>query len=169
MTTPLINFAAGSGLTAAQLNEIQPLQVIKPADQSVTSSTTLVNDTALSLPLAVALATYLFKCYLDYEGGTLGSSDLKFEWVVPSGATMRYGKVYVDTSGTQWCGQGGAAGGTNAVGTNGAGNLHSVLMTGSLVVSSTTGTLQLEWAQNTSNATATIVHAGSIVSLQRVS
>jgi len=166
---PLVSFAAGSRITAALLNEIQPLNVIKPADQSVTSSTTLVNDNALSLPLAVANATYQFACYLDYEGGTLGSSDIKWTWTVPAGASMRYATTYTNTAGAIQGSITYVASSVPAAGTAGAGNLQALTMTGTLLVGATTGTLQLQWAQHTSSGTATIVHAQSGLSLVRVS
>ncbi len=166
---PLVSFAAGSRITAALLNEIQPLNVIKPADQSVTSSTTLVNDNALSLPLAVANATYQFACYLDYEGGTLGSSDIKWTWTIPAGATMRYTATYVSTAGTLVASATYLSSTSVVAGTSTAGVLQGATMTGTLLVGATTGTLQLQWAQHTSSGTATIVHAQSGLSLVRVS
>jgi len=54
-------------------------------------------------------------------------------------------------------------------GGNGAGSKLPVIMDGTLVTSSTPGTLQLTWSQNTSNATATIIHAQSSLALWRMS
>ena len=81
-TTNYPNILAGQRITAALLNSMQPQTVIKPTDQSVTSSTTVVNDNDL-VSAVLASATYIFTCYLDYEGGTTGSSDLKWVWSVP--------------------------------------------------------------------------------------
>jgi hypothetical protein len=160
-------FTAGQRITAAQLNAFcAPVEVIKAADQSVTSSTVLVNDTALVLPV-VASATYDFSCYLDYEGGTLGASDLKFQWTVPSG-TLRFWMGFVNTAGTNSAGQTFTDTSVVGIGTNGAASLRGAQMEGSLVVGSTGGSLQLQWAQNMSSATATIVHAQSRVRLWRI-
>ena len=49
--------------------------------------------------------------------------------------------------------------------TNGAGTLRAQVMKGSVFVGSTAGTLQLQWAQNTSSGTATIVHAQSYIAM----
>src|SRR5215472_8894872 len=85
-----LSIAAGSEITAAYLASITAVGVVKPTDQSVTSSTVLVNDNALVIPV-VANANYKFDLYLDFEGGTSGSSDIKFTWTVPASTTMRYG------------------------------------------------------------------------------
>lgn len=161
-------FTAGQKITAAQLNAFcVPLAVIKPGDQSLASSTTLQNDSALFVPV-VASATYLFDCYLDYEGGTLGSSDLKWTWAVPAGAALRYCADWLSTGSTVQVGITHKDTDVLAAGTGGAASLFSVRMTGSLVMGVTAGNLQLQWAQNTSNATATIVHAQSRLALWRV-
>ena len=161
------NVLAGTRITAGLLTSMLPLTVMKPSDQSLTSNTTLANDTALVLPVSVANANYLFDCYLDYEGGTQGASDIKWQWTVPSGATLRYNAVLVGPGGgfTQ---NTYLAGSTVVAGTNGAGNLRGIIMTGSLDMSSTTGSLQRQWAQNSSSATPTIVHAQSSLRLVRV-
>lgn len=160
---------AGSRIVASVMASIAPLAVIKGADQSVTSSTVMVNDSALVLPV-VANAAYLFDCYLDYEGGASGSSDLQWVWAVPGGgAAMRYQPVGTTTSGGALTGQTLAGGDTQAVSSNGAGVLRGVSMNGTLVTGSAAGTLQLRWAQNTSSATPTIVHAQSYMALWRIS
>ena len=159
-------FTAGTRITAALLNSIAPLSVIKPSDQSVTSSTTLVNDSALFLPV-VASATYLFDAYLDFEGAAIGTGDLKIEWTVPAGAALRFDLHGLNTASSSFSSTF-TDGVTTALGTTGAASLRGALMKGSLVMAATAGNLQLKWAQNTSSATATIVHAQSYVALWRV-
>jgi len=162
------NILAGQRITAALLNSMQPQTVIKPSDQSVTSSTTLVNDNDL-VAAVVASATYIFACYLDYEGGTQGSSDLKWQWALPSGATLRYQNIGVGTGGGAVTGATCTGATIVAFGTSGAASLVAASMTGTLVMSTSPGFLQFKWAQNTSSGTATIVHAQSSLSLARVS
>jgi hypothetical protein len=58
--------------------------------------------------------------------------------------------------------------GITTAGTSGSGNKWTVRMSGSVTVSTTAGTLVLQWAQNTSNGVGTIVHAGSAMLLVRV-
>ncbi|MES4891417.1 hypothetical protein [Streptomyces sp. NPDC096012] len=62
------------------------LFVRKTSDQSVTSSTTLANDSQLLLPV-VANATYTLFLMCIFSGGTTG--DIKFDWTVPSGTALR--------------------------------------------------------------------------------
>lgn len=169
MTTPLIPFYAGSSLTAAELNAIQPLQVIKQASQSVTSSATLVNDNALSVTLGVASAQYIFQAFFYYQGGTGGSSDMKFEWLVPSGATLEYAILGNGSGGGSLLGNGYTGGSVQTLRTQTLTTPCAAVMYGTLIVAATTGTLQLQWAQNTPSGTATSMLAGSSVTLVRVS
>lgn len=160
---------AGSRILSAAIAAIAPLCVIKAADQTIASQTTPQNDNALLLSLPVASATYIFVCVLDYEGDTQGSSDIKWTWAVPSGTTMRYTASYITTAGAQIATNLLTGGSTQAAGTNGSGQLRGALMIGSIVMSTTTGTLQFKWAQNTSDATGTIVHAQSLLAAWRIS
>ena len=166
--TALGNIQAGGRLTAAMLQGVAPYAVIKGADETVTSSATLQNDDALFLAVA-ANTSWLFDAYLDYEGGTLGASDLKYEWTVPSGAALRYGAAHLDTSGNNICSDTHPDGAAVSAGTNGGGDTRSVKMYGTLIVGGTAGTLQLKWAQNTSSGTGTIVHAQSYLTLWQIS
>ena len=142
-----------------------PQFALKTADQSVTSNTTLQNDTALVLPVA-ANAKYRFESYLDYEAS--GAGALKWQWSVPSGGTLRYAKIGINTGLTAevvtltgsaiWTAGGG-----------GAGSLQGIHMAGTLIMGSSAGNLQLLWAQNASSTTPTIVHAQSLLALWRIS
>ncbi len=158
--------AAGARILADTIAAIAPLCVIKPADESVTSSTVLQDDNALVLPV-VADGTYIMVCYLDYEGGTQGSSDLQWEWALPASSTLRYTEIHTGLTGNI---AGAATNLGSTIGTAGTdgGNLRAVLMVGSLLVSSTAGNLQLKWAQNTSDSTPTIVHAQSFLAMWEI-
>ena len=90
----------GDVLSAADLNSwAVPLAAVKVVDTSRASTTTLANDPELSLAVA-ANVIYRFWAYLDYEGGTTGSSDIKWSFSVPAGATLRYQMIAVNTAGT---------------------------------------------------------------------
>ena len=166
--TAIANINAGARITAAMMQGIAPLAVVKPSDESVTSSTTLQNDNDLVVAVS-ANASYLFYCYLDYEGGTGGSSDLKFEWVVPSGATLRFSLIGTDASNATLIATTKSDTTAYTLRSAGAATLQAATMVGTLVTSSSSGNLQLEWAQNTSSGTATKVHAQSFLSLWQVS
>src|SRR5690348_15724965 len=96
--TAIGNINAGGRILASAMRGIAPLAVIKGADESVTSSTTLQNDDALLVTLT-ANATYVFSLFLNYQGGTQGSSDIKVAWTFPTGTTMRYCRDFVTTAG----------------------------------------------------------------------
>ena len=165
-TYPVIQ--AGQRITAALLTSMMPQTVIKPSDETVTSSTTLQNDNDLSAPVA-ANASYIFEIYLDFEGGTQGSSDLKLQLIGPSGTAIRYQIICGDTSGNPYVAGGQTQLTTPAAGTNGAGTFMALSMKGTVVTGSSAGTFQLQWAQHTSSGTGTIVHVGSSLMLTRVS
>lgn len=153
-----MTFQAGQRLTAQALRNALLLEAYKGSDQSVTSnSTTLVNDTALALALQ-ANATYLVEFLVFYTGGTAGSSDWKYGVTVPSGATISPIRELGLTTGLAVQYLTVPAGG--AFGSNGTGNKMAAEMKFTIVTSAA-GTLQLQWCQNTSSATATTVKAGS--------
>ena len=127
----------------------------------------LVNDTAHLVAL-LANASYGFQCTLYYKGGTAGASDLKWTFTVPSGSTLRYGASYNSTGLTGQVSINHVGTDVVAAGTNGTGNVLAITMQGSLTTSSTTGNLQLQWAQNTSSGTATTVGTGSVLVLTRI-
>ena len=157
---------AGGRITAVMLRDVAPLAAYKAGDQSVSSSTTLVNDAYLFVSV-LANAVYYFSCFLDYQGGTQGSSDIKWAWSVPSGTTMRYTDTHVSTGGSSTVGALSTESTVPTAGTNGS-TLRGITMTGTVATSSTAGTLQLQWAQNTSSGTATTVHAQSSLALWQI-
>jgi len=159
---------AGSPILAATIAAIAPISIIKQADESVTSSTVMQNDNELVLNLPTINAQYLFALFLDYEGGTQGSSDIKWQFTVPSGAALRYTGAWIGTGGGAVTGTLNSAGTVQNAGSSGAGNTHGILAVGTLQVATTTGTIQLQWAQNTSSGTATIVHAQSFIAMWRI-
>lgn len=154
---------AGTALTSVLLKAMLGQSAIKGSSQSVTSSTTLVNDAALVLALP-ANSTWKFTLDLLYQANT--TANLKFGWTVPSGCTLAAGVNFADTTLVARLGQMNQST-VQPVGGNGATTPLSALVSGTIVVSSTAGNLQLQWAQNTSNATAASVLAGSDLTATR--
>jgi hypothetical protein len=148
---------AGQRVTASMLRGAAGMSVIKSEDQTVTSSTTFVEDEELFLALP-ASTSWTWGAYLIFEGAS-GGGHLALKWDGPG--TILYGATYVRASdgGTV---VGGSYGGgvTVTAQTLGSGSLRAFMLRGT-VVAGVAGTLQLSWAQGTSNATGTIVHAGS--------
>jgi hypothetical protein len=138
--------------------------VLKPTDQSVVSSAVLVNDSALLFP--VVSGVYLFEIYAVFEAGTTG--DIKFSVTAPAGTTGSWGLDPQTTAGGGFNQSPGNAFGATAVsGGNGVGAPTIVIIKGIAVVN-TAGNVQVLWAQNTSNATPTIVHLNSYLFAQKV-
>lgn len=165
------SWSPGDVLTAADMNSwTVPVPAIKPSDTSRTSTTSLTADPDLACAV-VANASYRFWCYLNYEGAATGTGDLKWNFTVPAGATLRYQSISINTAGTlsplligpTWTGSS-----TNSAGTNGSGNAMSLMMHGTLVVAGSAGSCTLNWAQNTSSGTSTIVHSQSALILDHI-
>jgi hypothetical protein len=166
--TALGLIAAGGRITADEIQQVAPLAVIKGSDETVTSSTTLQNDNELFASLD-ANATYIFILYLAFEGNTQGSGDLKTGWTLPSGATMRFGAPHINSTGSTVLDTTYTESSFPTSRTNTSTVLLGMTETGTVTVGNTAGTMQLQWAQNTSNGTGTIVHAGSMLALWRIS
>ena len=156
-------------LTASDVdNYFIPLVGLKASDTSRASNTTQSNDPDLIVSVAANTA-YEFRLWLNYEGGTQGSSDLKLGLAVPASSTARASSTYVNSSGGSvveaYYTSGAAA---QVPGTNGAGNIRGFRMVGTLITGASSGSLALSWAQNTSSGTATTLHTGSVLEVWRV-
>jgi hypothetical protein len=165
----LVDWFSGEDITATNLNEMQPLNAYKPAQTSRASTTTLAADPNLAAPV-VAAGVYEVECYLNYTGAAQGSGDLKFAFTGPSGATFTWSALGFAVSGgfttpEMICNN--TLTSTRQVGSN-SGSTVDCWIKGSLIVSSTAGTLTLTWAQNTSSSTATVLSAGCWLRLIRV-
>lgn len=158
---PLGQAFAGTRLTAAMLRAAAPLSAYKGSNQSVTSSTTLVSDSALVIPL-VADAVYDFELVLGYNGAS-GAGNIKLAWVLPSGATIGYAIYGNTTSGAATDAPWVTSASAQALGTSGTSTPVAAVLSGTVNVGSTAGTMQLQWAQNGSSGTATTVLAGSVL------
>lgn len=143
------------------------------ADMSVVSNVALQTPSGMSFTVA-ANAAYIAECTLFYAAGTVG--DFAPSWSLPSGATIRTAPINVatgiatggDTNATVQMHQATTAdpgfsfGGANAApGT--VGKLYAYIKT-----SGTSGTVQFQFRQSVSDATATTLHEGSWVWVKRV-
>jgi hypothetical protein len=153
-------------LPGPRLRGFLPASAYKAQAQPVISNAaTFVDDDALLIQL-VANAVYRFKCVLGYTGNTSGAGDIDLTWALPSGATMGY-SLYSYKTGVATAGFWQTAL-NQSLNTNGAGVNLAAVMKGSVQTASTPGTMQLTWKQNTSNATATQVLAGSSLLAWRI-
>jgi hypothetical protein len=146
--------------------------VLKTADQSVTSSTTLANDTHLFYTIGAA-GTYAFDLYLYGTSAANAAGDMGIAFTFPTGT------LYVGASGLDVA----LASGDNGTmkGQAGLSLASGTLMTvfglsttptmahvHGLLVATATGTLRLQWAQFASSASASTLKAGSHMLVKQV-
>jgi|GEM_PF-3496176 len=139
------------------------------SDITVNNSTTPVTATGLALPVA-ANTTYEISGSLIYSASQ--AADIAFTWTYPAGCAMNWIPDGISTGSTSATNsiarqvraitEGGSIGGA-AVGTK-----IFAFPKGMLITSSTAGTVQLMFAQNTLDATDTVLHAGSYLKLTRL-
>jgi hypothetical protein len=162
-----ITISSGMRLTPARLNALGPLIARKTADQSIASSTTLANDSALLIPNLVANAVYELQLHVLYRAALAGATPaMKVDFTVPSGASIVGSSFHLGNPSSTLgvCVGNGAVGGVQALTTN------SVLREfGLLVMGASAGTLNFRWCQNISSASATTVASGSYLLLTQVS
>ena len=142
---------------------------IKTANESVTSSITFQDDDELKMAVD-ASSRYAFRFSLLTRSAT--TPDMKFQVTGPTGATCIY--MLQDTENAISYG---STGGTSNRATACSSSIiyvvvaatdETVEIVGSVTTSVTAGNLTLQWAQNTSNATAATVYAGSYLTMYKM-
>lgn len=140
-------------------------RVVKTADETVNNSAALQADNHLTLAVA-ANKRYGWRANLWFSSGT--TPDIQWEFIVPSGATGQYSGMGLGTAGADNEGPtyayGAGVGGPDDQG-QGVGVKRHRRFEGFLKTSSTAGNLALNWAQNSANATDTVVYEGSTLEL----
>ncbi len=173
---PVLNFT--DFLTAEKFKAIldqldvvsSPGATLSADHAGVTSSTTFVS-TNLKRP-AVASQAYHFRCHLYYSASTAG--DFKPGLLLPSGSTLhryvlRSLPATTDTStGDTYYGTATSFGSLSAPGQTTATDIIHCVMEGDFTTSTTAGDVTVQYAQATSNGTATILRARSTLILQPV-
>jgi hypothetical protein len=167
---PVPSYGVGQVLPSADVDQwFLPIVAQKAADTSRASNTTLSADPDLVVTVS-ANATYEFTCFLRHSGATT-PGDIKWNWVIPSGALLRYTAVHNEGSTT---GLGNSiiinAAGDVVFDENGAatGTEVGAFLHGFLNVAATAANVQLQWAQNASSGTATILKQYSHLILRRI-
>lgn len=135
--------------------------------QAFTSNATFANLTGMSAAVA-ASSEYDFDGYVFYDGGQTG--DIKLQWTGPAGATIlgsATGPAASIASATAPSQDSTHVFDTFSVGKGfgcaATGVSNCIRMSITVVTGVTSGTLQLQAAQNVSDATATTVHVGSLL------
>jgi hypothetical protein len=146
------------------------ITVAKTANQIVNNSVALVNDAALVAPLPAANTYYLVSIPVRYTSST--TADIKFSLTLPAGATGFLGGPGLTTAAAGQTGDadfeavtipavrpfGGAGGATFTL----------TVLRATVLTAGTTGNCQLQWAQNTLDATNTTVFAQSMMKIEAI-
>ncbi len=156
------------------IEALSTLFAYKTADESVSSSTTAQNDDHLAATVA-ANARYIIDMWVVVFSSS-ETPDFQVNFTQPSLATVGYSSngLAFSTTGTvvgsvQMQALINQTSPTNRQTTGVVADNTVVRISGLLTTSSTAGTLQFQWSQQTSNAAAVIVRAGSWMRLQRIS
>ena len=166
-TTPR-TWSDGELVTAAIMNThvrdnqltIGPhLIVRKTVDESVVSNTTLQNDDVLLMSLG-ATETWMFQCNVIFSSST--TADFKVAFTIPASATIAatamWNNATASTANIRSWTSSGAANDLQALGIT---ELLFLPIYGIVTTAGTAGSLTLQWAQNTTDATNTTVRANS--------
>lgn len=178
-------YLAGQRITAALLSSAQPMVARKTADTSRSATTTATADPHLQFTVA-ANAVYTVDGWIKYDSPIL--ADINIDWSAPAGSLGEWTAIAL--------GHSPVIGSSNApalitdtqdargyllrmetnditaarsYGGLGTGNVPVTMhFKGMLRTAATAGTYSLDWAQFTSNATATTLYTDSWLMLQRI-
>lgn len=147
-----------------------PPPIVKAADETVTSSTTLQDDDHLVRAIG-ANETWVYEWLLVVTSGS-NTPDIKLTVTVPAGATGLLSAAGLDpgatgtVAGIRWIAQ--TTFGTS-IGNFGvlSGGPTFVVVRATVINAGTAGTVALQWAQNTSDASGVVVKAGSTLTARR--
>lgn len=155
----LASARAWQRLLASDVRAAMPVQAIKSADEGVTSSTTLQPDDELALALLAGVEYRLSGLIILTGAAAAGGAAIAFTW--PGGVTVEWtGWGLAVAGGPNDNAVRNSSGTSSPFGTSGA-TLVPAVIEGTILPASTAFTLQLQFAQSASNATATVVKAGS--------
>lgn len=140
------------------------------ADQILTaSSTVLQNVTSMlaALPATVG-AVFQFRGHIFYDATT--TADIKFAFTIPAGATMRWGLTALGPGGTNPIYTSITGSGTAiSCGALGVATVLWVPFSGEVTMAAAAGNLQLQAAQNTSDASVTTIFTRTAMEVWRTS
>ncbi|MFI0236319.1 hypothetical protein [Streptomyces sp. NPDC016845] len=164
---------AGSRITSGLLTSMLPQIMWKGANSDRSATTSFVDDPDLFASLE-ANATYHATFYLHFAAVDLAR--FKTMWNVPAGATGLRSAIGPDQGVSL---SGASAGGTGrwgvhafttsvTYGTRDSATNQCAAIEDGVISTTTAGTLALQWAQVTSNATATRLGQGSTLHLRRL-
>lgn len=167
------DISATDTLSVELLRQMIPNYVIKPSNETRTSTTVVASDLDLVVPLEANAVTYV---KFVIRAAAIAAADIKTAWSVPSGATgskhtIAPSTVAASSNADNITTRLGVYDFTAAVGYNGvrdSNTLAFLIIEEGIVTTTNAGNCVLQWAQNTSNATATVVTGGSWVEYRRI-
>ena len=164
---PIPTWTVGQVLASSDVNNwFVPLVACKTTNTPRNTTTTVTADPELVLPVAASV-TYQFQAFLEYDGPNVVNQGIKFNWAVPAGATLRYQVNYIGVGGSP---NNDYRDGTTTVTGESLGGLvfMTASLNGTLLMSSTSGSMAMQWAQNISAAANVTLYAQSYIMLRRI-
>jgi hypothetical protein len=171
---PLPVWVPGEVMASSDVNSyFVPQAVVKASTTARPSNTTITADPALTVTLAAG-GLYEIRCMVYFAGGN-AVGYLQWNWTTPGSGFFSYLATYAAQGGGVDAGysnivagvQLGAASVVGPAWTSGTGTPWCVFMTG-LANGGTGGALTFNWAQASSNATATSVLSNSYIVATRI-
>lgn len=159
------SFSVGEVLASADLNEycVNTHFAFKNSNTTRTSAPNATNDPDLTLPVE-ANVIYFMQCELVFNSGA--TPGFQYSFSVPAGTTL---------GGTFWARSAGVTSSANlgllttlSGFADGGVNDSGVSFMGYVNTGSATGNLVVQWGQETSSATNTVLKTGSCLFLRRV-
>lgn len=138
---------------------------VKSADESVVSSTALQNDNELFFPI-IANLPYYFELFLLITG--TGTADLKMDFLQSAGSLNRRWLQHIGLGPTTATIQAGQQADLSTVVVFAETSEFTVNRIIGFAQGTADATLNLRWAQNVSDAGATIVKAGSLIQYRKM-
>lgn len=171
-------FTAATAPTAATWNQLRDNlealngYVLKSADESVTSSTVMQDDNALTYTIPQA-GTYVADWWLSVVAASDTNGDIQIQFTFPTGT------LYVQEIGHTPAIATGALADVKLFSESDASSPSSarpfgltatqtLILVRTVLVATASGTLTLQWAQDSSSANATTVKAGSNMTIRQV-
>lgn len=143
-----------------------PRTVIKNSGETRSSNSTMTADSELVVPLGAGV---WFAFELNAQFNTSAAADFKFDFNYTGTHSVyrEYAIFIVPAAGTASISTPHTTIGTDTVALSGSAGEGSVLVNGS-ILTTTAGTLQFRWAQNTSDASNTTVRNGARLTVYRI-
>ncbi len=164
------DWEVGDLLTADEMNDRQEISVYKTALETRTSTTTLANDSELSVAVRAGFI-YLIRSVVNYSAAADGI-DLRYGWSVPTGSSIWWSNAGLDVGVTVQSGSFNTHFNTTAAPANrqvGAVDEGPTAVTfNGVLTPAIDGDLTFMWAQGTSSASALNVRETSFIALKPI-